>query len=56
MFLNNSAGEVGDMEEVQLVTTNTTRVIPYIDKTATGTSFLRARRKALFNLWGSGYI
>lgn len=56
MFLNSGAGEVGDMEGVQLIITNTARVIPYIDRTATGTGFLRAQRKALFNLWGSGYI
>lgn len=44
MLLNNSAGEVTDMGEVLLIIiTNTARVIPYIAKTAAGTSFLRAR-------------
>lgn len=43
MFLNNGVGEVGDMGEVELIITNTTGVIPYIDKTTAGTSFLRAQ-------------
>lgn len=42
MFLNSGVGEAGDMGEVGLIITNTTGVIPYIDKTAAGTSFLRA--------------
>lgn len=46
MFLNNIVGEVGDMGEVWLIITNTAGVIPYIDKTAAGTGFLRAQRKA----------
>lgn len=46
VFLNYGIGEVGNMGEVRLRITNTTRVIPYIDKTAAGTGFLRAPRKA----------
>lgn len=46
MFLNNGIGEVGDMREVRLIITNTAGVIPYIDKTAAGTSFPTAQRKA----------
>lgn len=42
MFLNSGVGEAGDMGEVGLIITNTSGVIPYIDKTAAGTSFLRA--------------